>query len=219
MGAAESRMYRQSFEQIFTEVQNALIACKFKVKAANPQTGQIAASAGMSMASYGESIEVYIARAQGGVQVTIKSTPYTMDWGKSKKNVQNFFAALDHRVSRMPVTTQDTISPQTYQARTYPSTVVALPKIEADPSIPVALAVLNGIVTFALAFFYMPLWDILGYFVLIIAVMLFMGAALIASRNFKTGAILVGIGGGITIPLGILGIIAASRAWSYSKTS
>ena len=83
---------------------------------------------------------------------------------------------------------------------------------------PAALAGANGFIAFVVAFVYMDILSyLLGYCMLTVAALLFTGAALIATKNYKSGAVLVGIGGVLTIPIGILGIIAASKAWGYSK--
>jgi len=93
--------------------------------------------------------------------------------------------------------------------QTYPS--------EPSPTIPVILAGINAFVTLLASFYCIVVWDIFGYFVLTIAIILFLGTALIAIKIYKAGAILCVIGGIVTIPLGTLGIFAASIAWSHSK--
>jgi hypothetical protein len=83
MGATGSRIYSHRYEQVFDQAKNALLDCNFKIEAADQGAGKIDAAASMSMSSWGESIKVFVKTTSTGIEVTITSKPYTMDWGKS----------------------------------------------------------------------------------------------------------------------------------------
>ena len=51
MSAEETKVYSDGYERVFAETQNALIECNFKIKASDISTGQIMASASMSLMS------------------------------------------------------------------------------------------------------------------------------------------------------------------------
>lgn len=229
MSATAAKVYPGNYEQIFSNAHSALQECGFNIKASDLKSAQIMASASMSLGSYGERIEVNFYTIPEGVQVQMRSTPYTMDWGKSKKNVANFFAVLDRHqsqerssgyqqdpnLSRWRADDSQPVRPEEQSYQSY--TEYQTHQTEPSPTTPAVLAFVNGLIAFLLAFFYMGLWYVLGYFLIVIAILLFMGGLLIAAKNYKAGAVLCAIGGVITIPIGMLGIIAASKAWGYSK--
>jgi hypothetical protein len=205
-------MYRHGYEQVFEQAKYALMDCKFKIEFEDRIAGKIDAAAGVSMASWGESIKVFVGVTAGGTQVTVTSSPYMMDWGKSKKNVANVLNALDGRMRSIPV--QPTMA--TAGTGHLPPVASSTPP-KPDTTVAVGLALLNAFVAFLLGFFYIGLWFILGVFVFGIAVILFFGSILILTGNYKAGAIMCIIGGAVTIPIGITGIIAGQKAWSYGK--
>jgi hypothetical protein len=222
MSAESSKLYPGNYDQIFDNALRALQICGFNIKAADKRSAQISASASWSFMSYGERLEVNFYTMHNGIQVQMKSTPYTWDWGKSKSNVGNFFATLDqyHRDSSF----SDGYGSDSYSQGSWPEyqprQKVGLDQYfasEPSPTTPAILAVANGFVAIIAALFYMQLSFLFGSCVLIFAFLLFIGAALIATKNYKSGAVLCAIGGAITIPIGILGLIAASKAWGYSK--
>ncbi len=208
MGAEEWRLYSQHYDVVFAAAQVALTDCKFKTKSVDYQGGRINASAGMSMASYGESLIVTMGMDERGTRVTFSSSAYTMDWGKSGKNVDRFFSALEDRLAGQSVPVQAAPHPgQSYpQPESYPT--------EPSVNVPVALAMTNGGIALLMALV-MDI-EILRMVFLFTAILLIIGGALIGSRSYRAGAVLCGIGGVITIPIGILGIIAASKAWNYA---
>jgi hypothetical protein len=214
MGVTGSRIYSHRYEAVFEQAKNALLDCNFKIKAADQRAGKIDAAAGMSMSSWGESIKVFVGKAETGIQVMITSRPHTVDWGKSKKNVQNFLNAMDERMRNVPI--EPSVVEVTAEIVQLPPVASSTPP-KPDPIISVILALFNAMVALLLGFFYLDLMPELGFFVIGISGMLFLGAVLIVSGSFKTGAILCCIGGAVTFPIGITGIIAAQKAWSYSK--
>jgi hypothetical protein len=214
MGATGSRIYSHGFEQVFEEAKIALFDCNFKIEAADQRSGKIDAAASMSMSSWGESIKVFVKTTATGIEVTITSKPYTMDWGKSKKNVQNFLNAMDARMRNIPMESSVVVvKPEIVQLPQVASSIPPKP----DTEFAVGLAALNAVIALLLGIVYLDLIVELGFCVLGISGMLFLGAILIGSGSYKAGAILCGIGGAITIPIGITGIIAAKKAWSYAK--
>lgn len=218
MSATDTRIYSDTYERVFTEAQNALIDCKFKIEASDVNRGKIMASAGMSLTSWGETLAVTVGTTQYGVQVTMFSKPYILDWGKSKENVRNFFLALERRLA-VP-TRYPPIAPGTAQAWRTASYVGHAPP-EPSPVVPTVLALLNGVVPLLFVPYFIGLDLGIGYafagFMLLVAFILFIGSTLIFAKKYKAGAVFCALGGAITIPIGMLGIFAALKAWESSK--
>jgi len=101
--ASNSFVYDASYENVFDAAKKALEDCNFKVKEANKKTGEITASAGISLVSWGENIDISISEiGKNKTRVGIYSgaKAQLVDWGKSEKNVHKFFAALDRRLRK-----------------------------------------------------------------------------------------------------------------------
>ncbi len=95
-------VYKLSYERVFKEVKNALSDCKFKIKEADESSGKINASAGISIWSWGENINILVSKTSEGTQVDAYSGTklQLIDWGKTRKNITNFFAALNKRLNK-----------------------------------------------------------------------------------------------------------------------
>ena len=90
------------------------------------------------------------------------------------------------------------------------------------PLIPASMAALNGIIAVGVGWYYLTVLDMFGvlFFELLVVIMcssLFIGAGLIVTRRFKMGMVFCIIGGILSAPLGIIGLMAAEKAWNYSK--
>jgi hypothetical protein len=121
---------------------------------------------------------------------------------------------MDARMRNIPIESSVVVvTPEKVQ---FPKVASSIPP-KPDTEFAVGLAALNAVVALLLGFVYLDLMAELGLCVHGISGMLFLGAILIGSGNYKAGAILCGIGGAITIPIGITGIIAAKKVWSYAK--
>jgi len=105
--------------------------------------------------------------------------------------------------------------------------IIERPSIDREgkinPTKPAVMGGINGFIALLASFSYLleePIFwvePILGYILLFIAIILFLGALFIGMKKYKVGAILCGIGGVLTFPIGILGLFAAKKAWKYSK--
>jgi hypothetical protein len=106
MASEAAKEYQQSYEIVFGAAQQALADCGFQIKYSDFYRGWITASAMMGVVSAGEELEVYISRTETGVRVHMRSkAAFLTDFGKSKKNVDRFFLALDDRIEKfVPVT-------------------------------------------------------------------------------------------------------------------
>jgi parallel beta-helix repeat protein len=78
------------------------------------------------------------------------------------------------------------------------------------------LALLNTAFAFSLALFYFDLWIYLGYLMMSITAILLIGTVLLGFGKNKVGAVFCLIGGILTIPMGLLGVYAAQKAWKRS---
>lgn len=217
MSYKESRVYKEKYELLFIESQNALIDNGFTIKAVDFHGGQIMASASMSWKSWGEILVVTLDSTLHGTNITMVSKPYISDWGKSKKNVENFFNAFEKRLAYQAQYRQaspDFISSQHITSPLPYST-------EPSPTLPAILALVNGIISLLYVPYFLGLDpEIGGYFAMfmfLIAMILFTGSALVFAKKYKAGAIFCIIGGAITIPIGMLGIFAGIKARVNAK--
>ena len=91
-------VYQRSWAEVFQAAQQTLPTIKkMKIKSADPATGRIEASSGMSMASWGENVIIEVwehAPGWSGVRVTSGVKAQLADWGKNKKNIAKVFDAL-----------------------------------------------------------------------------------------------------------------------------
>jgi len=100
MGKIGHELYREPFEKVFEQAQNALRDVGFKIKNVNLDQGVIEVSTGVSWRSWGEKIVINIRKTQEGTSVEIESKlkAQLVDWGKSSENIVKFFAALNKRL-------------------------------------------------------------------------------------------------------------------------
>ena len=76
--------------EVFAALVEALPECKMKVKSTDAATGHIEATTGVSLASWGEKIQIDLSEAEPGrTKVTISSgnKAQLVSWGKNKKNL------------------------------------------------------------------------------------------------------------------------------------
>ena len=83
--------------------------------------------------------------------------------------------------------------------------------------IAIILGTLNVVAFGLVAMFLMTLDVLVGLIFLIFPVLILVGVVLIGAKQYKAGAVLCGIGGAITVPIGLLGIFAGVMAWNYEK--
>ena len=81
----------------------------------------------------------------------------------------------------------------------------------------IALPLINGVIVFLMSIMYMLEWPPLGILLLILALLLLFGAVLMVAGHWKAGAVMAGIGGVATVPIGLLGIFGASKAWQRAR--
>ncbi len=81
--------------ELLEQVKRALAHCKFKITEIGEDEGVIHAKSAVNFWSWREKIEVNI-DADGSVSMKSECVLPTqvVDWGKNKKNVQQFFAYL-----------------------------------------------------------------------------------------------------------------------------
>lgn len=237
------RIYGGSYEAVFEETQRAMVASGFRLKSSDPGIGKVVASAGMSMMSYGETIVAMVVPRSDGIVVDIQSSAVGLtDWGKSRENVGKIFWHLDNRlgyssptaygggpgserpplnVRTGPMASADpgyNPTPTSMDYGTGYGQTSAPMYVDTSPLVwPVALIIVNAAVAFLLAVVNVPLFLPISYFIAVFGIILVVAAALIAAGAYAAGAILAFVGGAITVPIGILSIIAGFRAWSEHK--
>jgi hypothetical protein len=214
----DSRTYNLDYTDVFNEAQYALVSTGAIIKLVDFNNGYLRAETGMSITSYGETLEVTIRQVQGGTWVTIQSKPthYFTDMGRSKRHVRTFIMAMDSRVGAFGAPGVPGNMPQAgYYAP--PSPQYAMAMNEPSGALAIVLTFVNAGIALLLAFAYMSVWFYLGVFMLGIAALMIAGVGLMAAGVWRLGGALAMIGGVITIPLGILGILGGLRAWEKGK--
>jgi len=89
--------YPLDYGIVFQAAQSALMDCGFRIRGVAP--GAIQASAGISLLSWGENLQVLITTVPGGTYVLMESTPvFLFDWGRGSEDIARFFQALDLRL-------------------------------------------------------------------------------------------------------------------------
>ena len=93
-------IYEKEYKRVFEEEKNTLSDCNFSIKESNIDSGTIKANVKMSIWSWGENIEILISKTSVGTKVTFSSSAKAQlfDWGKSKRNINNFFEKLSKRL-------------------------------------------------------------------------------------------------------------------------
>jgi hypothetical protein len=217
--------YRERYERVFVEAQGALSDCRMRTDAADSAAGSISATTGISALSWGERVNVAVGATPQGVYVSANSSAKVNDIGKGNENLRRFFEALDRRLPGARIGFP--AGNRWGQAYGYQPNLAAWPNYTplGQPTPPgmmgaVAAATFNGIVALFLGFSMVGTPGIgteLGACMSFAALMLILGAALIGAKSYKAGAVLCFIGGLITIPLGLLGTWAGSKAMATAK--
>ena len=189
MAKTGTRTYNMPYADVFNEVQYALQACGFEIQMADFSQGYLKASTGMSLTSYGETIEVNVGQAAGGTQVLFSSRPshYFTDMGKSSGNVQRFFGYLDSRIGGFISGGYGAPAAGAGYGGGGPQFSVMMS--EPSRTGAVILITLNAIVALLLAVYYFILWPAFGAFMLVPVVLLFLGLILISMDHCKAGAV------------------------------
>lgn len=81
-------------DEVFQASMKALSQCGFHVAESNPEAGQIKATTGMGLRSWGEKITISVS-ADGRADITSSCRGIQLiDYGKNKANVNAFLSAL-----------------------------------------------------------------------------------------------------------------------------
>ncbi len=213
-----STTYNHDYTTVFNEAQQALAFTGATIKVADYNQGYLRGETGISLTSYGETIEVSLGQAQGGTWVTVQSKPshYFTDMGKSKKNVRKFIGLMNGRMAAYGAPGAATNMPQAgYHAPLAPQDTLAMS--EPSGAISLGLTMGNAILVLLIALSTMFDWFALGVFFLVIASILFIAFGMMAAGLWRLGGYLAAIGGVVTIPLGIMGIIGGVKAIEKGK--
>lgn len=92
------RTYVGEYGPVFEAVRQAAAAAGLNVAAADPATGRLEMTSSVSLASWGERMEVQVGQAAPGSQVVRMRSALKfglVDWGKNKRNVERLLAAVD----------------------------------------------------------------------------------------------------------------------------
>lgn len=217
MSAVGSRTYNLPYTNVIWEVEQAMVACRFNLEIVDQQRGYLKATTGLSMGSYGETVEVSVGRAGAGVTVHAESRPshYFTDMGKSRTNVNQLLNYLDARMAGYIVQGDGGPPQATLASGGGPSLVVRT--TEPSRTMPILLSMASALVAVLVSIFYMAAFLLLGLFVLVFSILGILGAVLMTADKWKVGAVLAIICGVVTIPIGLLGIVGGSMAWQYGK--
>lgn len=95
----ETRLIAGDYDTVFRAVCDAAPLQGMTVCTADPATGHIHLSTGMTMMTWGENLGVSVRPTPSGVEVTITSSLKfgLVDWGKNGENIGNLF----HRIGTL----------------------------------------------------------------------------------------------------------------------
>ena len=93
MSKSETRLFPGAYDIVFRTVCDAALAEAMTVKLADPGAGLIRLSTGMSLATWGENLDVNLRPAASGVEVTVHSALKVglVDWGRNRENIEKLF--------------------------------------------------------------------------------------------------------------------------------
>lgn len=101
----QTRLYPGEQAELFLAACQAAAREDMKIVNANPAYGVATLSTGMTMASWGENLDLHVLPAgPGAVSVTLSSGLKfgLVDWGRNKRNIDRFFTALSSMVLPAP---------------------------------------------------------------------------------------------------------------------
>lgn len=95
----ERHLFKLSYEKANSVVKDALRMCDFDITSQNPKQNLINAETDWSLRSLGEHIQVLLNKKNDQIYIRFrsrcKSSAQFFDFGKNKKNANQFFKAID----------------------------------------------------------------------------------------------------------------------------
>ena len=90
---AETRVIAGTYDDVFRAVCDAARSQGMTIGSADPATGHVQLSTGVSMMTWGENLAVTLRPTPSGVEVTIGSSLKfgLVDWGRNNENIGNLF--------------------------------------------------------------------------------------------------------------------------------
>jgi hypothetical protein len=210
-----TRTYKRGYQKVFKEVLSSLVNRGFQLKKADIGSGHLMAIWKGKGLNPDEKVDVRIFSTEFGVQVTLWAGTTSALARRQNKSVSvpMFFSSLDGRIGDYAV---DWVQPDGYPSY-YPGPSSQLASHKNTPSIwyPISMVLTEGLF---LIFFGAP--GLNSYFgwpialcIVFIGVFLLMAGALMEMGHLTAGGIIAIICGGITIPIGFLGIYAG--LWAF----
>lgn len=101
----QTKLYAGEQHQVFDAACHAASREDLKVTSANPAYGVATLTSGVTIASWGENLELQVYQVgPGAVSVTLSSGLKfgLVDWGRNNRNLARFFAALSTLVAPVP---------------------------------------------------------------------------------------------------------------------
>jgi hypothetical protein len=217
--------YRERYERVFVEAQAALSDCRIKIGETNSAAGRISGATGVTPLSWGERFRVLVGTSPYGTYVSATSEAKVDDIGKGGENLRRFFEALDRRLPGVRVWAMSPAQGELSYAAPRSGAPAQNYTPIGNPTPPgtmgaMAAATVNGLLALFAGFSTLGMPDIgveLGACMTTAALLLIIGAACIGAKSYKAGAVLCIIGGIITIPIGMLGAWAASKAMATAN--
>ena len=95
--------YPRGKDEVFDALIRAIEKVKgMKVKSSDKVTGQVVVKTSVSLASWGETVNLEVVEAgpqQATVRVSSKVKAQLVDWGKNQKNIDRIFAAMSEEMN------------------------------------------------------------------------------------------------------------------------
>jgi multisubunit Na+/H+ antiporter MnhF subunit len=81
----------------------------------------------------------------------------------------------------------------------------------------VALGAINGTIGLLIGTYYSNLVWIFGIFVIVMAMLSFIGVVFVMMKKYAIGAVLMVVSGVVFIPIGVIGIVGGIIAWHHTE--
>ena len=94
------QLYIGDYENIFNAAKHAVIDLRWELVSASHEDGILKAHIPMNMITNEDNLTItFFSAPDGKTEVKVRSTsPQMIDWGKGKKNIQQFYKNLDSQL-------------------------------------------------------------------------------------------------------------------------
>lgn len=95
--------YQENFDKVFEITLTAVSDLGWRITYSDDRKGLIIADTPLNMKTWGDKVEIQLVNIGDGqtrIDVTSKSKAQLIDWGKNKKNINDFYKTMDYLMER-----------------------------------------------------------------------------------------------------------------------